>query len=432
MPLVKAVTVVAIHAVYVTSLLLTVSPLLHIIVRKRLSRHFAYFVATSSFLCLNLLGSISPRILGPEPSLGLHLAHVGIAFALFLLYFAIDAVAPRTPTSVALRLLDSARDNRLALGCYVVLLLLVGLVGSVAFYLTISPPLLFEHELFGRREALTANRVAITFSRPYHWYALALFEIPLFTVILLNVLRHIPGPRRRMWALVFWLVTPVATVASVLLLQKQNVLYLLASLLLVLMVFRNRLPIRPLTAFAAGGATAVALLYLVLWGPGLIEGIPTAMTHRIFEAVPWSSAVAFDLFPGEIPFLEGTSFVNFFQMFEYEQVNPAKLVYPRIYGDMSGQAPLPAVTEMYANYGWSGIGIGIALAMGLIFLTSVLSWSSDVWSFSLAVYLAIKTVFIWLVPFWFGVLEATLVTLVFFLFASFRTVRALTGRNRRP
>jgi len=431
--LAEAMTVEVIYVVYVTSLMLTISPLVHILLRKRLSRYFAYFVATSSFVCLNLLGSISPKVLGTEPSLDLHLALLAIAFALFLLYLAIDAVAPRpAAASVAPRLLDSARDNRFALGCYVALLLTISLVGSVAFYLTISPPLLFAFELFGRWDALTTKRVAITLSRPYHWYALAIFEIPLFTVILLNVLRHIQGPRRARWSFVFWLVAPVAAVASVLILQKQNVLYVLASFLLVLMVFRNRLPVWPLTAFAVGGAVAVALLYLVLWGPEGAGGIPASIAHRVFEAAPWSSAAAFALFPAEMPFLQGTSVINFFQMFEYEQVNVALLIYPRVYGDASGQSPLPAVIEMYANHGWPGIGVGIVVAVGFVFGASILSWSKDVWTFSLAIYLAIKAVFIWLVPFWFGALEPTLLVLVLFLFVTFRTVRALTGGSRLP
>ena len=420
-----------IYVVYGISLVLTVSPLLHILVRCKLSRYFVYFVATSSFVVLDLVGSISPNVLGEEPALDFHLALFCIAFALFLLYFAIDAMAPRQATApLALRLLDSARETRLALACYIGFLLLVGLVGSIAFYLTISPPLLLQFDLLGSAGVLIGRRVEITLSRPYHWFALVLFEIPLFTVILLNVLRQIRGPWSGLWRWLFWLVAPVATVASVMILQKQNILYLLVSFLLVLIAFRNRVPVRPLVAIGLAGAVALWALYRIIFGPQFTQLIPSSIAHRFIEVAPWSSAIAFGLFPRELPFLEGTSFINFFQMFEYEQANPAKLIYPLLYGNDSGQAPLPAVTEMYVNYGWLGIGIGILLAMALVFLVSVLSWSKDVWSFGLAVYLTIKMVFIWLVPFWFGTLEATLVLLVLVLFATFRIVRVLT--EKRP
>ena len=416
-----------IYVVYAVSLVLTVSPLVHIVRRRTLSRYFTYFVVTASFVVLNLLGSISPNVLGEEPSPDLHLAHFCIALALFLLYFAIDAVADRRPPEpLAIRLLDSARDTRLALACCTLLLLLAGFFGSVAFYSTISSPLLFQFDLFGSAEALIGRRVEITLSRPFHWYALSLFEIPLFLLVLLNVLRKIRGPGWEFWRLAFWLVAPISVVASMLILQKQSVLYLLASIFLVVTVFRNRFPVRALTALALAGLIAVGLQYLVVTPAAYRMLIPGVMAHRIFEAAPWSSSVAFGLFPGELPLLEGASFPNFFQLFEYEQASAAKMIYPYLYGDFAGQAPLPAMIEMYANFGWPGIGIGIILTMGWVFVVSVLSWSKNVWLFCLAIYLTIKTVFIWLVPFWFGTFEATLFVLVLFLVAMFRTVRALT------
>lgn len=430
-------TLVAIGTLYVTSVMLVLCPLVHILLRRGLSRYFVYFVATSSFLALNLLGSVLPRVLGPEPALDLHLAHSAIALALFLLYFAVDMLAPRGgAVAVALRLGGSARQHRRTLGFYVGFLFFAGLSGTLAFYLTQSSPLLFQFEIFGRWGALISRRMAIQLSRPFHWYGLAMFDIPLFIVILLNVLKRTPAPGQAKWRLVFWPVVALSLMASVLLLHKQHVLYLLASLPLVLMVFRNRLPVRLLTAFAVGGAAVGALLYFAFTGTRRIEEIPRLLPHRIFEVLPWGSAVAFELFPAGVPFLEGSSFINPLEVFEFEQVNTATLIHPRVYSagrsPSWASVPLPAIIEMYVNYGWPGIGLGIVVAVGFIFVATLLSWSRDVWTFALSIYLAMKTLLLWQHPFWFGALEPTLIVLLVLLVISFRAAKALMVKASNP
>ena len=119
--------------------------------------------------------------------------------------------------------------------------------------------------------------------------------------------------------------------------------------------------------------------------------------------------------------------INVFGAFNYEQVNLSELIYPYIYGELGGigSAPLPAVFESYANFGWLGVLLSFVVIALLAITITRLSWSRRPIPFALSVFISIKMITIWVAPFWFGILEPTIVFLVAFLFLSYLVMRYL-------
>jgi hypothetical protein len=143
------------------------------------------------------------------------------------------------------------------------------------------------------------------------------------------------------------------------------------------------------------------------------------------------------LFPAEFPFLDGRSLPNFAHLFAYAQVDLSRFVYPYIYGDANGSSPVPALYEMYANFGWTGFAIGLFVVPTYIVALSLLSWRPDPVLNALAMLLLLYgAINLWTVPFWFGALDIPLLVVSAVLWASWQILIAAPGlwqlvRNRR-
>lgn len=427
-----------VYAIYSASVLLTVLPLVCILWGRSLQRDFAYFVATSSFLCLNLAGTISPSI-GRWRSLAYQLVFLLISASLFVLYLAICAVARgRRRVSLGRRLAWSLHRAQPLYRVYTGFLLMVSAFGMLIYFRTVSSPLVFRFDLYGRWDELVGKRIEMVQSRPFHWYVLAAVEIPLFLTILVSVVRALLrdslSPRQAVgWGALVWGVTLWSAAASVLFLNKQYVVYLLAALALVSLVFHNRPSTKALGLFVAGSAASLTLLYLPFRGlkeSESLQAIWATVGHRVFMAYPQASAIALDMFPKDVPYLDGRSFINYFDIFDFDPVDVASMIYPRMYGGGKGSAPVPAIFESYANFGWPGIVGSIVIVVAFVFGVTLMSWTRNAWVFALSVYLALKTILFWQAPLWYGALEGTLLVLVAFLFLSFETLRVAMAPGR--
>lgn len=405
-------TLAAIVGMYAFSLLLVVWPLGRIILQRQLREYMTYFVATAGFLFLNLLGTSSPNVLSHR-SLTFHLTFLLLSLFLNLTFFVLQALTPRGMVPMVQGLVESCRaTSRVARRTsWLLFWASAACVAAVARWFT--PPLYLQTELLGRWPELVERRVEIVLSGSFHWLSLGFFEIPLFIVILADVYRRTlrrarPAEGGR-WTRMYALFIPVSFAFSVYFLNKQYAIYLLAAVALVSLVDQRHLRLRTLTMFGVGSLVVLILLYVAFVGLE-VQKILAVIGHRTFEVYPWSAAVTFDMFPKEEPFLLGRSILNPFGMFSYEFVNLADMTYPRIYGETSfGSAPVPAVFESYANFGFMGMAISALAIFWLIWAATLMSWSQNAFVFSLSVYWSLKLALLWQGPFWFGTLDPSLI-----------------------
>ena len=433
----------SVYAIYVASMVLAIIPLTHILARKRFQKYFVYFVASSGFLLLNLVGSISPNILDNYPSIEFHLILLANSAFLFLLYLSLPLLAgAASRRAVGANLIQSDKLSGRLYRHYIFALALLCICVVVIFSVVVAPPILFRFDLFGNWTALIEQRTELVLgSHKFHWFAIAFFDIPLFLVVLTSVMRFsyrmdTGNARVNKWRTQFWMVIPVSMLLSVSFLHKTFLIYIIAALALISFIMRNSLPVKSLLKYSVVTMVPLFLLYFVYMGfafeSSLFGYIGEMIFHRMFEVYPWGGAIAIDLFPEKIPFLYGRSITNISGVFNYEQVNLADLIYPYIYGELGGigSSPLPAIFESYANFGWLGILLSFAI-IGLVVLTvTKLSWSRKPVTFALSVFLTIKIITIWQAPFWFGILEPTTILLVPFLYLTYLTTRYMLVRKK--
>lgn len=427
--------------IYVVSVLLVILPLAHIVKTKQLQKYFVYSVAVVTFLGLNLLGSISPSILSYH-AVGYHLVFLTTALLLNLSYVGLElSTQHHAITPCAQRLQPSFFKNVALLKAYLVIGIFVILIGGIVFTLTISPPLFFRFDLFhdlglhhakamnlsektlnllGASGSLINERMRIVTLRPFHWLALCIFELPLFLVLLTAVCYFtVRNTSQKLfiqaWLKIFICMTAIALITSVWILSKQYTTYLIFGFCLVIFLFKKYVDLK-MFFYLSMGLFVFLMLSYALYDGGMNQNffillLPT-LFHRIMEIYPWSGAVAYNIFPHHIPFLEGKSMINLFHLFHFEQVSVANIIYPKIYGMRGGSAPLPAIFESYANWGWMGVIAAECLIVLTICGVTWLSWSKNIWFFSLACYLTVKLILFWQAPLWFGVYEPTLIFFV--------------------
>lgn len=291
---------------------------------------------------------------------------------------------------------------------------------------------------------LLESRISIVASRPFHWFALVAFELPLFLSILtlscafLSSSGGVSAQTQRKWYYYALAISMSSLIASFWILSKQYAMYLFAGLSLVIWIFQNRISIKSVLLFSTCTITTLFLLYFMYSGenPTIIYSIFPILFHRIFEVYPWTSAIVYNLFPQTYAYLDGRSMINFFHLFNYEPVSLANLVYEKLYHIKGGSAPVPALFENYANWGWLGIVIGEFIIMLTVFVISVLSWSKDIYLKAFSIYLSIKLILLWQAPFWYGTFEATLVLfyvclLIIYWICYYRTITINDSQSKK-
>jgi hypothetical protein len=209
------------------------------------------------------------------------------------------------------------------------------------------------------------------------------------------------------------------------------VVYLFAGVGMVAVFFRGRLPVRLVGRYGGPAMVAIFLLYFAKKGFQLsgafLADVSATVLHRVVEVYPWAAATTMYLFPERQPFLHGASMINLFGMFHYQQVDLASLIYPYIYNDVTGGAPVPAAFESWANFGWLGALLTIAIICVLAVVVTLLSWTRSPFAFSISVYLTLKSLLLWQAALWFGMLEPTVLVLIAVSSACFWVVRASRG-----
>ncbi|MDO3412016.1 hypothetical protein QWJ34_19800 [Saccharibacillus sp. CPCC 101409] len=409
---------ILVYALYTLSLLLTLIPLLLILLTKTIRLYFVYFIAVSGFLFLNLIGSLSSRI---EPKMPEYYAVYFFVSIIFFLFFLILVQIRRRFVKRTLSTEKASNTEFPGFRIYVIILFTIACISVLLCSLLLSPPLLLRFDLYGQWNVLVDERVSIVLSPKFHWYALGMFEVPLFLVVLAfsayagrkRLQLNIP-PRFRHG---IFSIVAASILFSLLLLNKQYVMYLFASLVFIVAIYSKRLPLVRIAIAVFGSFVLLMLLYIVYMGVDSLPYLSGIIIHRIFEVYPLAAAIMFRIFPAQHPFLDGTSVVNLFGLFPYTPVSVADMIYPYIYGNTGyGSAPLPALFENYANWGWAGIVWGTAIICGVILAGTLLSWTSNFFHFSVAVYIGVKTILFWQAPFWFGTLEPTLIFMIAMLY----------------
>lgn len=424
-----------IYPLYVVSLLFLIVPLGHILVSGQFRRYFVYFVAGSGFLFLNLAGIVSPNLTKQwELPIGFYLIYFVTALSFLLLYVLLRSLHRRwfRYSSEHMEYAGKLRPLKI-----MITLLLLTTAASIALcWFMLSPPLLFRWDLYGDWLGLAKARVDIVLSPKFHWFALPLFEIPLFLVVLaftvLHILKKDRSEQLNRWRYYAGFITVAACFCSLLMLNKQYIMYLLAAVLLCGMVFANRLPVLKISGYVVLLFSILYALYGVYTGVFDPRYIPAIIFHRIFEVYPWASSVAYHLFPGMYPFLHGKSVINLFGMFDYKIVSVADMIYPYIYESLDyGSAPLPALFENYVNWEWTGVILGIVVIYGIVIFITVLSWMNHLIHLAMSIYLTVKTILLWQAPFWFGTLEPTLLFFAVCLYVLYFVVVVKDDELRR-
>jgi hypothetical protein len=419
---------------YVASVLAAGLPLVHILARGRLRTYFVYFVFDAGFVALNLLGSISPNIRHNVPSSAFHLLLLLSSLAMLGVYLLLVTVAVGWMQDGRIRPLEAPAPADAAVYRTFVKTLFLGACALAAlFYVVVAPPVILRVDLFGQWSALISQRMAVVYSPSFHWFALAFFEIPALTVLMAATLaalyRQAGRPEEaRYWRRTLRWILPPSIFLSVGFLHIIVVVYLAAGVGLVAIFFRGRIPVRLVGRYGGPALVAIFLLYCAKKGFTLsgafVVDVAGTVLHRVFEVYPWAAATTVYLFPERQPFLHGASMINLFGMLHFQQVDLAALIYPYIYNDVTGGAPVPAAFESWANFGWTGALLTIAITCVLAVLVTLLSWMRSPFAFCISVYLTLKSLLIWQAALWFGMLEPTVLAFLCAVGAWFWLVRA--------
>lgn len=389
--------------------------------RGRINEQFPWVFTASAFLVLNAIGAFSPNVLDGLHSTTFYLLMLATCVALALAFVLCDRIGGEHAKSVQILNLARAemRDGT-GLRISMVALLLCSLASVLVFAITVSPPLLFRLDLYGDWERLITTRIAIVKASNFNWFALGFFELPLFAVVLSAIMAHVTAQLRAPSA-AFWRRARVvaliyALLTAIMFLHRHYVVYVLAGAFLVSIWARGLSLVRA-ALFVLIGVSTIFILYAAYGGTQVISTLVSTIWHRVFEVYPWAAAEVADVFTREQALLNGRSITNLFGAFPYEQVDLAAQVYPRIYGNLGigaaiGSAPVPAVFESFANFGWAGAALTLVVLIAALISLHLLWRASSPWLVALSVFLTIKLVMFWQSPLWFGFLEPSLVLLV--------------------
>jgi hypothetical protein len=484
------------YGMYSLSLILIGGPFCYILYKREFTKYFVYVIASTSFLILNLIGSLSAHITHYYNNIGFYFINLLTSLLFFFSFLTIYKLAGKQYQSPKQRfqvnntssLLNTSRNFLLG-G------LLVSLIGMATFSLYISPPFfLITHTLaqmpskqtllqhaqatyiatdlkqaahpqslpvvalvnkIQKSDSSTAQssqyysitdpvkvntpetnnnasihflitRISIVVSRPFHWFALLLFELPAFLSVLSVLAFCIACTQKNSarlkstWFFFMLTIVSISFIASFWILSKQYSAYLLAAIFLVWAVYKNQISLKTIALLSVFILLLFSILFYFYLGLPLsifLAKIGLILYHRLMEVYPWASAVTYALFPGTYLFLKGQSMPNVLHLANYHFVSLANLIYPYIYFETGGSAPVPAIFESYANWGWWGVIASELIIFFTIFGVTLLSWSKNIFLFALAVYISIKLILFWQSPFWFGAFEPTLVLFFLVLFA---------------
>lgn len=465
------------YLIYFLSIILIITPLVYILVTQQFRTYFVYFTSAGSFLVINLMGAISPNITQKYNSLGYYIMFLLTAIFFHILFWILSSLSKSCsdqPLAYRLRLSFNKYNSKYMR--YIFGSIIFCLLFMCMFSLTVSPPFFLRMSLLqetNQSSAITSSekilathaadegafvrnsvsayenigsfthmrlgppvdsilikeRMHIVSTRAFHWFALIIFELPLFLLSLaltayLTIKNNDHLTKQCInWRKLLIAVTVFAVISSLWILSKEYLIYLIFTMYLIYLVFNNKIEIKKLALLLTFSLIILAILYAV-YCTDLKFDYPVLLAatlfHRIIEVYPWAGAVVYDVFPAQIPFLHGASMINLFHMFHIEPFDVGKLTYLKIYGMTGGSAPVPAIFESYANWGWKGVVITQVIIMLSILAISVLSWSEDIWLFSLACYLTIKIVKFWQAPLWYAMFEPTLIFFVVMMFGYYR------------
>lgn len=310
------------------------------------------------------------------------------------------------------RQLDPRIDTRGALCC----LWLLSLVIVAVWTLLNGPPLLFQmRSLIGINEYdLKAMRVDIQFGESkFHWFRHGFFTLPqvIATSHYLAYLYRPTKAHRIMAGIAF----AYAIVMGSAFLNKNEPLLVVIFLFAARSIYSGRL-VGGRFLLTAGLLVSLILGGYVLYDPELFSQQQwyAAILDRIFVAYARANAVCFNVWPNDIPFLDGTTLPMLGSVLGYDQVDAAKILHFYAYGQFGhGQAPCANFADGYINFGWTGFLIWSLLAQLTIWvIQSVVARNRlNYVSAALAIVLIKPIVETTMVPSYFAILETTMLVM---------------------
>jgi hypothetical protein len=414
-----------------------VIPLVALWRRGRLNSQFPWVFGACAFLVLNGPGAFSANVLDGFHSPTFYFLMLATSISLAVAFVLCDRLGVAYDKNVQiLGMARVAQSEDTSLRISLILLWLFSLLSVFVFAVAISPPLLFRFDLYGDWEELIATRIAIVKTANFDWFALGFFDLPLFALILSATMAHVTSqaatPAARFWRLARVVALTYATLTSIMFLHRHYVVYVLMAAFLV-SVWARGLSVGRAMFFLIIAVSTIFALYAAYGGTEVVNTLANTMWHRAFEVYPWTAAEVTDVFTREQDFLYGRSIINVFDAFPYEQIDLAAQMYPRIYGNLGigaalGSTPVPAVFESFANFGWTGSVVTLAVLIAAIAGVHVLWRHDSPWIVALSVFLTVKLALFWQGPLWFGFLEPSLLVLVAALTLWYLGTRFLSAR----
>ncbi len=273
-------------------------------------------------------------------------------------------VFPRV--SIEIDLCNKARANA-AMTTYIALWLMI-LCGVLAYIINVGKPPIFDMsiiDIIGDAQDLKDVRKAYTYNPEFRTYKVFFYSMPLLVVIVGDYL-HLRGKIGSIGNIISILGSMILTIAF---LHKQGPAYIIIELLLLRMLLKK---IKARSFLIAISLVAASILGMFIFFYGLdnrfsFADILMMLVRRVFSSYSFNLEFGLERFPSDFSFFYGTTLPNPADIFNFTQVDLSAFTMWYLYGNLLGNAPMPAAGEFYVNFGFTGV---------LIFVFLVFLWLS--------------------------------------------------------
>ncbi len=386
-------------------------------------RRFLFFVHLLSFSVLNVAGMYAlvhsvympvPALVDPERVL-LGFFIVYVSFLLFLPLYLWNG-SRRRLAAVDKGLRSGQREIGGPLTVLLLWLVSLSIVGLHALSGGQYPLLLvLQNQGAMTAGAMVELRQQLGFVG-FQWFNIGFYLIPNFLLVYTFLLWR--TKHSLVHTVLFGGTALLSALLSVLFLFKGWVFWLVAALVIAKVVVDRKIGVRAI-AFLLVGVAAVGVFYK-FYSPTVGPlAIARTLTHRILEAYPMGSGVAFGAFPDVTPFLGGSTLPNPGGLLPFQNVNLPAVTHYFLYGS-AGSAPVPNAVEGYVNFGYTGLALFAMFGQWCVFALSSLigRMRQGAFATSVFVFASIWVIHLSLVSIFYGLLDLTVI-------ATFVTVLAI-------
>lgn len=325
-------------------------------------RQFLFFVHLLSFFVLNVAGMYSlvysvylpvPEVVNPERTLiGFFIVFISFIFSLPLYLY--SKSANRKNVSFICEGIANEQSIQPIITVFLLWFVSLAIIVLHAFLRGAEYPLiiLLKNPASMNAAKIVELRSSLGFIE-FHWFQIGFYYLPIFLTAYTYLLMRYR--QTNLFTSLFVGTFSVSVVLSLLFLFKGWVFILVAVLATAKVLADRRISGRAVAVMAVG-IVIVMIMYKIYYSYFGLFDTAKILIHRILEAYPLNSGVAFGLFPTHRPFLNGLSINNPGGIFPYEHVNLSRIVFAYLYGGKGG-APVPSPVEGYVNFGYMGVAL---------------------------------------------------------------------------